>query len=59
MWHWLERRITANPADPIPRFLTIAGLVMSAGAWAFGWFAGLGGFLLNTAAALASSAPRF
>jgi hypothetical protein len=57
MWHWLERRITANPADPVPRALTIAGLAMSAAAWAYGWFAGFDSFLLNTAAALGIVGP--
>jgi hypothetical protein len=57
MWHWLERRITANPADPIPRGLTIGGLVMSAAAWIYGCFAGFGSFLLNTAAALGIVGP--
>ena len=41
MWNWLERRITANPSDPIPRVLTIAGLVMSTVAWVYGGIAGL------------------
>jgi hypothetical protein len=59
MWNWLERRITANPVDPIPRFLTIGGLVMSAAAWVYGCLAGLDGFLLNTAAALGIVGPRF
>lgn len=57
VWHWLERRITANPADPVPRFLTIVGLVMSTAAWIYGWFYGFDSFLLNTAAALGIVGP--
>jgi hypothetical protein len=64
MWNWLERRITANPANPVPRGLTIAGCVMSAAAWTYAyfagygsWFGGFGGFLLNVAAALGLVGP--
>jgi hypothetical protein len=57
MWNWLERRLTADPADPIPHFLTIGGLGMSAAAWVYGCLAGLDGFLLDTAAALGIVGP--
>jgi hypothetical protein len=57
MWKRLGRWIAANPSDPVPRVLTIAGCVLSTFALGYGVFMDWRGFALNVAAALVLLGP--